>query len=496
MFPDCKEIQEDYPLQSKVFGHRLKQSQSLYEYILEFLIVAFSKKTIGGKKYGEDDLFPINIDRDKQIEFSPNNNVGLKRFIFFDKSKQEGRYEYDAFAYKQHLKYIEDIIEIESNSEFINSKYVIELIQNLLYEFGAVIENRSWFAQSLLPICQQTLTAEIMGVKSKRNKIVYEEYLAKVDYEFETNRYNFMCRGGELYYLHVLKAVNNYPEYKEQLEDGFKKLINQFEEFSELCELIQESWKDGSNAKPKEINKKLGTIPDGFSSREEYTLIELCNILNSDMHPFEKIEVMSYGIIFQIIIMSYNQARYSSGKEQGYLIFDINCYKGKSDEEIKKLAAINYSVFEQDFLDALYNNLEGNIKEGKDVKQTIDSAIEDSLKVYKKIGKKIGIIRPVNEKSTRFTINEKTLKFLVASVVRPNTKMTLERFLERLYKHFNMVISKEQYYSLTADISKVDVSFLDKNKNDIQLMLKESGFLRELSDSTSIVENPYGNGEE
>lgn len=499
MFPNCKEIQEDYPLQSKIFGHRLKQSQSLYEYILEFLMVAFSKKKIGEKEYSENDLFPINIDIDKQIEFYPNNNVGLKRFIFFEKSKQEGRYEYDTFAYKQHLKYIKDIIEIESNSEFINSKYVVELIQNLLYEFGAVIENRSWFAQSLLPICQQTLTAEIMGTKSKRNKKVINEfdknYLSKVDCEFETNRYNFMCRGGEVYYLHILKAINNYPEYKKQLEEGFKKLINQFEEFSELCDLIQKTWEEGSNAKLRKITKKLGTIPEGFSTREEYTLIELCNILNSDMHPFEKIEVISYGIIFQIIIMSYNQARYSAGKEQGYLIFDINCYKGKSDEEIKKLAAINYSVFEQDFFDALYSNLEGNIKEGKDIKQTIDSAIDDSLKVYKKIGKKIGIIRPVNEKSTRFTINEKTLKFLVASVVRPNTKMTLDRFLDRLYKHFNIVIAKEQYYLLNTDTNKVDVSFLDKNKNDIQVMLKDSGFLRELSDSTSIVENPYGNGE-
>ena len=292
-----------------------------------------------------------------------------------------------------------------------------------------------------------------------------------------------------------MRAVNNFPQYKDQLEKGFSKLINQFDEFSELCELIQKTWKESSGADQKKITKKLGTIPDGFSSREEHTLIELCNILNSDMHPFEKIEVISYGIIFQIIIMSYNQARYAAGKEKGYLVFDINCYKGKSDEEIKKMSAINYSIFEQDFFDALYCNIDGNVKEGKDVKQTIDSAIDDSLKVYKKIGKKIGIIRPINEKSTRFTINEKTLKFLVASVVKPNTKMTLDRFLDKLYSHFNIIIAKEQYYSLNLDENKTDISFLDKNKNDIQIMLKESGFLRELSDSTSIVENPYGNGE-
>lgn len=107
------------------------------------------------------------------------------------------------------------------------------------------------------------------------------------------------------------------------------------------------------------------------------------------------------------------------------------------------------------------------------------------------MGKRIGIIRPVNEKYTRFTINETILKFLVTSIVKPDTKMTLDRFLQKLYEHFSIIVAKEQYVHYYNKENITDVSFLDKNKNDMLILLKESGFLRELSDSTSIVENPY-----
>ena len=35
---------DNKPLQSRVFGHRFRQDQTVYEYLLEFLIVAFSNK--------------------------------------------------------------------------------------------------------------------------------------------------------------------------------------------------------------------------------------------------------------------------------------------------------------------------------------------------------------------------------------------------------------------------------------------------------------------
>lgn len=217
------------------------------------------------------------------------------------------------------------------------------------------------------------------------------------------------------------------------------------------------------------------------------------------MHPFEKIDILSYGIILQIITMSYQQARYASGQQLGCWIFDVNCNRGTSHPEVKKLAQAAFLKYEEDYLKALYKNVDGNIKKDKHGNEkseyeTIDEAIENSLKVYRRLGKRIGIIRPINEKGMRFTLNENILKFLVTSLVAPGTKMTLDRFLCKIYDHFRIVIGQDEYKSemMVGNVENLsDISFLDKNKDDFHIMLKECGFLRELSDSTSIVENPY-----
>ena len=496
---------KDYiTLQSYVFGHRFKANQTVYEYILEFLLVALSEKESNGK-YSKE-LFPLNFNKNDTIRYSPTNNVGLKRFIFFEKSKIDTRFNLDKNAYEYHLNLLRDKIKVEDCNEK-DKNYYIKLIQELLYGFSGVLENRSWFAQSMLPICPHVITAEIMGTKSKRNENINpDEKSLKtgknfediVDGEFETNRYNFMSRGGEVYYLHILSAINNNPNYKEEIELGFNLILNQFSEFENLCKLIQDTWINGANINTctTKINKTLGIIPSGFKEREEYTLIELNNLLHSEMHPFEKIEILSKGIIVQIIVMCFIQARIECGKNLGYLIFDIECYKGKSNEEIKKIATLNFQSYEQDLLNALYKNVDihrnkDNKGKEKSEEETIQDAIDDSIKVYRKLGKKIGIIRPINEKFIRFTLNEDILKFFVISLVKPKTKMTFDSFLKKLFLHFRIIIGKEQLME-EFDISESEkFNSLEYNKEAFQKMLKEAGFLRELSDSTSIVENPY-----
>ena len=97
----------------------------------------------------------------------------------------------------------------------------------------------------------------------------------------------------------------------------------------------------------------------------------------------------------------------------------------------------------------------------------------------------------MNEKSIRFTLNEEILKYLVVALVKPNTKMTFDRFLDKLYLNYGIIIGNEQLSRIDKKYSNIDLSYLEINKKDLQGMLKDSGFLRELSDSTSIVENPY-----
>ena len=74
--------------------------------------------------------------------------------------------------------------------------------------------------------------------------------------------------------------------------------------------------------------------------------------------------------------------------------------------------------------------------------------------------------------------------------------MTLNMFLEKLKKHYNIIIGPEEYSKYIDRSSKLEASLTNsfaENQDAFQAFLKATGFLRELSDATSIVVNPYSN---
>ena len=83
---------------------------------------------------------------------------------------------------------------------------------------------------------------------------------------------------------------------------------------------------------------------------------------------------------------------------------------------------------------------------------------------------------------------------MVLAIIPPKHMITLDEFIEQIYLHFGMVIGAGQYRieMENGSLSTVsDLSFMDENKDAFAEKLKECGFLRDLSDATSIVENPY-----
>ena len=94
----------------------------------------------------------------------------------------------------------------------------------------------------------------------------------------------------------------------------------------------------------------------------------------------------------------------------------------------------------------------------------------------------------------RFSLSEEVIKFLVLALIPPKGMVTMDEFLESLYKHYGMVIGEEQYRKEMerGSVKQLgDLSFLKGNKEALAQKLKDCGFLRELSDDISIVENPY-----
>ena len=135
-----------------------------------------------------------------------------------------------------------------------------------------------------------------------------------------------MCRGGEIYYLHLLNAINEMPEYASNIERRLKSMICSFPQFSYLCNFVQNTW-DEYMLIPfddrKELSKDIGAIPSSFSMRNKYTLSELNNFLNSKSHPFEKMEILANGIILQMLRMMYLAA--STSNDNNCWVVDVNC---------------------------------------------------------------------------------------------------------------------------------------------------------------------------
>ncbi len=496
MYPSDYKPLKQIPLQSYLFGHRIKDSQTKYEYLIEFLQVAISPKATEYNNKRYTCMFPVNEEHcDTRMQYFPVSRIGLKRFVFFPKSKLDGKAEVDKKAYEECIKSLERKI-VGGNST--QNKNALMIIQNLLNGFSAVNQNRSWFDQNMLPICPEVILPEGMGIKSWRQGMAFQQGIPEIDSKFDFKKYTYMCRGGEVYYLHLLNAINEYPDYKEIIEKRLNDMITSFPQFSYLCNFIQNTWNEYMAVSPEEekvLSKDLGAIPTSFSIRNKYTLNELDNFLNSKCHPFEKMETLANGLLLQMLRMMYLAA--STQSNSNCWLIDVNC-KGYENTEVKKAAISAFKRNEETISTYLYDGYNQPkpdwVSDGVDESRAIKAAADDSYRLFRKLGKSLGIIIPNTGSGMRFSLSEDIVKFLVLSIIPPKHMITLDEFMDLLYEHYGMVIGAAQYrkemaQNMLPDVS--DLSFMDENKEAFSEKLKECGFLRDLSDATSIVENPY-----
>lgn len=488
-----KKPSKSLPLQSYLFGHRVQPSQTKYEYLIEFLQVVIAKKyNAYGKGFGKE-FFPIDRSvMEATVSYQPETRIGLKRFVFFPKSKLEGKAEVDKIAYE---KCVEQLTRSINGSSEIKRVNCVKIIQNLLRGFSAVNQSRSWFDQNILPVCPEVILPEGMGVKKWRQGLSFSTGDHEIDDKFDYHRYTYMCRGGEVYYLHLLAAINQYPTYQDKISSRLREMINSFPQFSYLCNYVQDTWDDYMMVTEgaEIVTKDLGIIPKSFLVRSEFLLKELFNFLDSKAHPFEKMEMLANGIILQLLRAMYLAA--STDSESNCWVVDVNC-SGYENPEMKKIAVSSFKHNEEVINDYLYRELEplrSKLKE-TDESKIIKGAADDSYRLFRKMGKMIGIVIPATGPGMRFSLSEDIIKFLVLAVIPPESMVTLDEFMDQLYLHFGMVIGPREYRREMdkGSVKQVsELSFMEKNRQAFAQKLKDCGFLRDLSDATSIVENPY-----
>ena len=482
-FPE-KNVKEKDTLAIKLFGNRIYKDQTMEEYLLEFLLVFVSAKT----DTGEGKLkFHSKKQIDKEsIKYYTTPNMGLKRFVFYDRSKRDSRTEIDTDAYNKMMNML------EKKSEDPNYPF---MLQDMLYGYSLVIKNRGWHAQSLMPIAPELIFPEALGVKKRKSKDVDEIKPIEVETLFDYTQHDFLARGGEIYYLHLLYGIIENPngeEYKTKIEKGLQHMLcSRRSGLSKTAEMIQNWWltDEGIIEEKDKLTQtmQLGYINCGMGRRSQYSLSELATFLSNELHPIVKIELLASGIMLAILRMMHVQAFYTiNDNETSEPIWIIDMRVGSATSNIGILAANSYKNAYETFGDALHQLYSG---EENDRFATVNKELAHTADVFKKMGKEIQLIIPPKGKYERFSLSEKLVRYLVLSIVKPKEKMTLDTFLEKLYVHYGMVIGPKQYTASHMEIGMI--GYFEDNKNQFQAFLKNCGLLHDLSDATSIVVNPY-----
>lgn len=492
MDSDYDRIENGKIISSLLFGNRFKSDQTLYEYMIEFLLV-FSSAKDANLKDGKMSFHDMTIE--KKLSYWVEPRMALRRFIFYDKARKKGTIKADEQAYQEMIKIIKSKMEGMSDDE--KNEY-IESIQDLFHGYAVVIKNRFWGAQELLPICPEFMMCGCDPSERKRKASVkWDEDPITVDTKFSFDRRNFLARGGEVYYLHILQGLEGKDDKKKILEYLLNDLVKvQCEKISKMAGFIQESWESEMGFDKEDLAQQLNLsfIPeDAYKECEEYSVDELINCLSCKMHPINRMEILAKGIMFQIMrMMSWRVSAYLGNNKRKWIV-DM---KGASKDSVKKIAAESYSALEADFMTALNMIARGLEIPEDDMMTYVQKAKQDSLDIFRAKGKEMQCIIPNKGTFERFSLSEDVIRFLVLALIAPGEKMTLNMFLEKLYKHYGIVIGPNEYRKSLENDATIDTALAScfaENEVAFQNFLKETGFLKELSDATSIVSNPYTN---
>lgn len=493
-FPDGIEPKnQSQTLLAMLYGNRLKSDQTLYEYLIEFLLVFCSSKSVAD---GLDGKFHFHdLDSKGELKYTVEPRMGLKRFIFFDKDKKYENAQIDGKAY-QHLL---DILRKKfGNIEPEDADNCIEALQDLFHGYAVVVKKRSWCAQVMLPICPEVVFCEAMPKLKERRKLledILEKKDKKIDTEFEFKKRNFLARGGEIYYLHMMQGMKAFPDKKRELEILLQYLLCvQGRKVSTVASFIQRAWEeDMEYSGGLTVDLTLSYIPKNDYQKKiaVFTVEELVNFLSCKMQQVKKIDLMAKGVMLQIMRMLFTQTVNYVKDEEAAWIIDMG---GASANIIKKIAATAFQKIEQDFIAAL-NKISYEWKSDMDENERVDEirkARSNSLEIFRAKGKELQCIIPISGQYERFTLSEDCIRFLVPALIRPQEKMTYDMFLQKLFERYKIVIGPAEYQRIVKHANDVSLTngFIE-NSDAFQNFLKATGFLRELSDATSIVENPY-----
>lgn len=509
----------------RLFGRRFFSDQTTLELLVELLLVVMSPKRTDGKVFY--DLLPplefLNSQWTSTLDYAPRALLNLKLFSFFGASKLDTRHE----THRSHLEHVDEALRHRISVSDDTPENVLKTLENLFLGFHGVGIQRTWCAQSFVPLCPGMLSSETIWNESyaARNRPeCWDDLIYQYTAYFAVNKHRFLARGGEVLYLQLCNALRSdqnelvswlkandlasfltsdekdpawlHAELERSLGDLMKETPATVSRLAEFIDRGVEGdtaqQTDGDENHPRWT--KCGWCPEETWPESYLFAVELLRICRASLDLMDRLELLETLCALHVVrSLTTQAARYS--RDDTVAGSWPACRLAVSDPEghnrtVKQVSRATVQAVSKTIYDGLrHPDILNSTPRGKREELFAEADRRYGHKLFVTLGKRIGLIVPRRGSGMRFVLNTRLLRMLLVAL-SPSRRTTYETFKLAAEAHFGLAFDEAAIGRANAWATGVGTASFGGATDDwLAKMLEEAGALRRLSDSCSLVEN-------
>lgn len=532
---------EDFNPAIQLFGRRFFNDQTISELLLEFMLVATSSKRIQSQEIGGEVFLPDrklleSWPNNGRLEYAPAARLNLKLFAFINGSKLDTRHETHQEHYRDLIHQLKDPSRLVVSGG-IEPDDVLKTLENLLVGFQSIGGDRTWCAQAFLPVAKNFIGGETLWNETDAKNAAVRDWSSVVDsfsHFFSFGRHRFLARGGELLYLQLCNALRlsgsavhswltsicaGFSELERDPEGVHSALNEAFSSMlSASCPTLDEladfidSGVESKTSEKTDTDPRTGVrrfVACGWCPAESWREgmlfgIEFLRLCQAAIDPIERLELLEIACAMQVLRSLCSQAaRYTvrSGEATaaagplGY-VWVISDPAGRHPA-VKQISRRNVNAVQRLIYDALRDprikDFYASFDQDEVEKTYAEADRRYGHKLFLTVAKRLGFITPRRGSGARFVLNDRLLRYLVLSTIRPGERVTYDSFKKLLFAHHGLAVDDQTIGQacLWSGTSRLTTLGGDADEWLLQ-MLDASGVLIRLSDACSLVTNPFG----
>lgn len=520
----------------QLFGRRFFSDQTISEYLIEFLLVVASQKRVGETIFAKGALFPdIDLLRswpsNSTLDYAPKAHLNLKLFAFIGSSKLETRHSSHRKQYETLKKEYSNKIQLSAGSR-LDKEEALKTLENLFLGFQGVGGQRTWCAASFMPITRELLSGESIWKETRADAANVQSWDHALSF-FSHSQRIFLARGGELLYLQLCNALRQDEKaLKEWVQMAGLGLPMENIKPANLLKSLKVAVTSILNACPPAVGQLANFLDKGVDTKtqlstdfqtnngeprfascgwcpdenwqEGYLFAnELLNISKAAIDPIERLEMLELACAVQVLRSMCAQGARFSQKSQSIVegtgplkyVWVLSDPKGEHGV-VKQISQRNLNAVQRLIYDAIRNPEVQLGQDGMHEKEINKIYLEADRryghKLFLALAKRIGLVGPRRGAGARFRLNDKLVRFLVLAIIPPGERITYDSYKRLLFAHFGIAVDEQQITNACSWSGTSHLSSLGGLTDEwFTEMLDASGLLIKLSDSHSLIHNPF-----